>query len=140
MTDILNDLREKFGQLKELAGREMDYGSESDAIQNAYILITEALQIIGDAAIRKNAGGLSGSLEVTALISPPSTLNRCRKAFDDFCMEGGFAKGTTGDFAVEWPSFWKTWQAAWEVRELEIEAKEDAMMAMSDSLGVLANE
>lgn len=45
-TDSLNDLREKLAQLKELAGREMDYGSKSDAIQNAYILATEALQIM----------------------------------------------------------------------------------------------
>lgn len=34
----------------------------------------------------------------------------------------------------------KIWQAAWEAGEPEIEAKEDAMMAISDSLGVLANE
>ena len=47
MTDeSLGHLKEKLVQLKQIAGREMDYGSRSDAIQNAYILATEALPLI----------------------------------------------------------------------------------------------
>lgn len=39
-------LRDKLSQLKQLAGREMDYGSKSNALQNAYILATESLPIL----------------------------------------------------------------------------------------------
>jgi hypothetical protein len=54
------DLREKLVQLKEVAGREMDYGSKSDALQNAYILATEALQIMGSTVAGAAIDALGG--------------------------------------------------------------------------------
>ncbi len=35
---------------------------------------------------------------------------------------------------------WAAWQACWEYNQLKLEDIENAMVAMSDSLGAMANE
>ena len=65
MTEALNDLREKLAQLKQLAGREMDYGSKSDALQNAYILATESLKIM-EGTVADGVANSPGGLDTTA--------------------------------------------------------------------------
>lgn len=72
------------------------------------------------------------------------TFNICRRKFESWAIKEAsydLSKDNDGDYIK--PDTWELyrgWQACWEDMEKKIEDMENSMMAMSDSLGVLANE
>ncbi len=137
--DALSDLREKLTQLKQLAGREMDYGSKSDALQDAYILTTEALKIMEE--VVANEGKSSASLANgpkgdNLASSTTSTLSDCREAFEQWISTGGdanwhelVARDAKGNYTNSiTKGGWFVWLKLWpQLHQREIRLNEEQL-------------
>lgn len=78
---------------------------------------------------------------------PNDSLNECRQAFEKWVISKSLCSemsvGVWGQPIYKFPAIetmWFSWQGCWELKAEKIEDMRNATMAMSDSLGALANE
>ena len=67
----------------------------------------------------------------------------CRKAFESYLATTGYLRNVRPDGKYESSHaqiVWEAWEACWMYRQENMEEMKDAMVAMSDSLGILAND
>lgn len=121
---------------------------DDEGFKSACQEVDRQLAVLGEDALATNLciSSICNAYRNTALrhIIPVAPINddACKKAYGEWCKKMHLVDITFTSWALPGrPSYaWEAWQVAWNLRQQEVEEKTDAMMAMSDSLGEIANE